>query len=115
MRQVACRVQAIRFGEGLTFLGLGGEVVVDYALRAKREFATENLVVAGYCHDVMCYIPSRRVLHEGGYEPMDSMVYYGMPGPFAESVEEQVFESARRILKQVGAKPTRQPSNESAR
>ncbi len=95
-------VQAIRFHRDLTILALGGEVVVDYALRAKREFA-ERLVVAAYSNDVMCYIPSRRVLKEGGYEAVDSMIYYGMPGPFSEEVEETVFEAVGRVMKRVGA------------
>lgn len=97
-------VQAIRLGRELTLLALGGEVVIDYGLRARREFPDENLVVAGYCHDVACYIPSLRVLREGGYEPVDSMIYYGQPGPFAESVEESVFTAVRQVMAQVGAK-----------
>ena len=89
-------MQVVRFGPDLTLLALAGEVVVDYALRSKREFPDENLVVAGYCHDVMCYIPSRRVLREGGYEAVESMIYYGQPGPFAESVEEDIFHAIVR-------------------
>lgn len=103
VRDVAYPVQVVRFGN-LTFLALGGEVVVDYALRAKREFPNEHLVVSGYCNDVMCYIPSLRVLREGGYEPVDSMIYYGQPGPFAETVEETVFAAIRRAMAEAGAK-----------
>ena len=103
IRQITYSVQAMRFNQDLAILGLGGEVVVDYGLRAKREFAGENLVVSGYCHDVMCYIPSKRVLGEGGYEPVDSMIYYGQPGPFADTVEEKIFTSIRKVLKRVGA------------
>jgi hypothetical protein len=104
-RRIPYPVQAVRFADGLTFLALGGEVVVDYSLRAKNEFAGEDLVVAGYCNEVMCYIPSLRVLREGGYEPVDSMAPYGRPGPFAETVEEKIFRSVRQVMKQVGAKP----------
>ena len=32
------------------------------------------------------------------------MIYYGQPGPFAESVEEKVFDAIRRVLGGVGAK-----------
>lgn len=105
IRQVLYPVQAVRFNQDLAFLTLGGEVVVDYNLRAKREFAGENLVVSGYCNDVMCYIPSKRVLQEGGYEPVDSMIYYGMPGPFADTVEEKIFASIHKVMKRVGARP----------
>jgi hypothetical protein len=104
VRQLQYPVQAIRLGGELTLLALGGEVVIDYALRARREFPGENLVVAGYCHDVACYIPSLRVLREGGYEPVDSMIYYGQPGPFAETVEESVFAAIRKVMAEVGVR-----------
>lgn len=94
-------VQAIRFGQTLTMVALGGEVVVDYDLRIKREYPGEPLIVAGYSNDVMCYIPSARVLREGGYEANDSMVYYGRPGPFAGDVEERIMSAVRRGMKDV--------------
>jgi neutral ceramidase len=100
VRRTPYPVQAIRIGRNLTLIALGGEVVVDYALRAKKEFGNRtNLIVAGYSNDVMCYIPSRRVLKEGGYEAVDSMIYYGQPGPFNEDVEDRVFASIRRVLR----------------
>ncbi|MEO6246024.1 MAG: neutral/alkaline non-lysosomal ceramidase N-terminal domain-containing protein, partial [Opitutaceae bacterium] len=70
-------VQAWRLGE-ITWLALGGEAVVDYALRLKSEIGN-NLWVFGYSNDVMCYIPSESVLAEGGYEGKTSMVPYGRP------------------------------------
>jgi len=102
VRQTPYPVQAVRFGRDLTLLALGGEPVVDYALRLKREFPGESLVVAGYCHDVMCYIPSRRVLQEGGYEAVDNTIYYGQPGPFTETVEDTIVAAVRRVTKAVG-------------
>lgn len=98
-------IQAVRFGNDLTILALSGEVVVDYSLKTKKLFAAENIYVAGYCNEVICYIPSKRVLKEGGYEADESMVYYGMPGPFADDVEERIFNGIRQALKTVGAKP----------
>jgi hypothetical protein len=95
-------VQAVRFGKDLTLLALGGEAVVDYALRARREYPGEALIVAAYSNAVMCYIPSERVLAEGGYEVVDNMVYYGQPGPFAPGVEDRVFQAIRQAMKKVG-------------
>jgi len=100
--QTAYPVQALRFGTGLTLLALGGEVVVDYALRAQREYPGEALIVAAYSNSVMCYIPSERVLAEGGYEAVDNLVYYGQPGPFAPGVEATVFQAIRQAMKKVG-------------
>lgn len=101
VRNLDYPVQAVSFGKSLTLLALGGEVVIDYSIRAQREFGKQNLVVLGYSNDVPCYIPSLRVLREGGYEANDSMIYYGQPGPFADDVEESVFASIRRVMKRV--------------
>jgi neutral ceramidase len=98
---VSYPIQAIRFKKGFTLLALGGEVVVDYQLWAKKAFPNEPLVVAGYSNDVMCYIPTARILREGGYEPIDSMIYYGMPGPFGEEVEPRLQEAATAVLRRV--------------
>jgi len=99
---VAYPVQALRFAHDLTLLALGGEAVVDYDLRAKREYTGEPLVVAAYSNSVMCYIPSERVLAEGGYEAVDNLVYYGQPGPFAPGVETSVFDAIHQAMKRVG-------------
>ncbi|MBI5386196.1 MAG: neutral/alkaline non-lysosomal ceramidase N-terminal domain-containing protein [Verrucomicrobia bacterium] len=103
IRNLSYPVQAIRLRDDFTILALGGEAVVDLALRAKREYPRENLAVAGYCNEVACYIPSLRVLREGGYEPDISMIYYAQPGPFAESVEENVFRAVHAAMKEAGA------------
>jgi len=99
IRKTRYPVQAIRLGDDLTIVALGGEVVVDYQLRIKRDFPGRNVMTVGYANDVMCYIPSLRVLREGGYEPVESMIYYGHPGPLAENVEEKVFDAIRHVMK----------------
>ncbi len=107
IRSTPYPVQALRFGKSLTLVALGGEVVVDYDLRIKKEFPGEQIIVAGYSNDVMCYIPSLRILKEGGYEAVDSMMYYGQPGPFDEHIEEAVMDSVYGVMKRVGRKPAR--------
>ena len=39
-------------------------------------------------NDVPCYIPSERVLKEGGYEGGGAMIYYDLPGPFKPGLEQ---------------------------
>jgi hypothetical protein len=102
IRRYSYPVQAIQFGRDLTFVALGGEVVVDYALRIKREYGSKGIIVAGYSNDVMSYIPSLRVLKEGGYEASDSMIYYGLPGPYDEQVEDHIMTTVGQVMKRVG-------------
>jgi neutral ceramidase len=95
-------VQAWRLGDA-TMVLLGGEVVVDYALRLRRELGL--VWVTGYANDVMAYIPSLRVLREGGYEGATSMVAYGMPTVWAAGVEEMIVaEVTRQVTAVCGGK-----------
>ena len=92
-------VQVWHLGNDLRFVLLGGEVVVDYSLRLKRELGRNKTWVAGYANDVMAYIPSVRVLREGGYEGNSSMIYYGLPSKWAEPVEELIIDAVHRLAK----------------
>jgi neutral ceramidase len=78
---------------------LGGEVVVDYSLRLKQEFDHRPLRIFGYANDVMAYIPSRRVLAEGGYEGREAMVYYGLPSARAPDIEQLILDEVCRQMR----------------
>lgn len=85
-----------KFGQELEWVSLGGEVVVDYSLRLKQEWGPKTWVSA-YSHDVMAYVPSRRVWEEGGYEGGGSMIYYGLPTRWAGDVEQRIFQVLERL------------------
>jgi neutral ceramidase len=85
-------------GGGFSLVALGGEVVVDYALRLAREYPARRMWVAGYSNDVFGYVPSLRVLREGGYEGADAMIYYARPGPFNEQVEESIIAKVHQLI-----------------
>ncbi|MBA2355715.1 MAG: neutral/alkaline non-lysosomal ceramidase N-terminal domain-containing protein [Acidobacteria bacterium] len=92
-------VQVWRFGTATVLVALGGEVVVDYAHRLAREHPDERVWAVGYANDVFGYVPSRRVLDEGGYEGGGAMLYYGRPGPFDATVEERIITAANRLIR----------------
>jgi hypothetical protein len=93
-------VQAWRLGDQL-FITLGGEPVVDYSLKFKAQFGSQTWV-AGYCNDVMTYIPSLRVLKEGGYEGGGAMIPYGQPAlRWGDDVEDLISASVSRLVQLV--------------
>lgn len=89
-------VQTWRLGNGPVMVFLGGEVVADYSLRLKEELEARSTWVVAYANDGMAYIPSERVLAEGGYEGASAMVYYGRPSPWAVGIEERIVDEVRR-------------------
>lgn len=95
-------VQVWKFGETFTWVTLGGEVVVDYALRLKKELGAETTWVTGYANDVMAYIPSERVLKEGGYEGASSMIVYQQPSSWKTGLEDQIVSTVRSLNDALG-------------
>jgi len=98
-----CPLQVWQFGRDLTLIAIGGEVVVEYALRLKKAFG-DRTWVAGYSNDVFAYVPSRRIVEEGGYEGASAMIYYVQPGPFAPSVEEAIVSKVGEMVAQLRGK-----------
>lgn len=92
-------MQVWKFGGGPTLIALGGELVVDYALRFKARYGWADTWVAGYSNDVFGYVPSLRVLKEGGYEGGDSLLSRPYPGPFAPEVEELIVDKVDALVR----------------
>jgi hypothetical protein len=100
-------VQAWAFGDELAMVFLGGEVVADYGLRLKRELGATRVWVNAYANHVPCYIPSTRILAEGGYEAEAAMDYYGLPTRLAPDVEERIVRAVHAALPgEFAARPT---------
>jgi hypothetical protein len=90
---------------------LSGEVGVDYALRLKRELGRGRIWPIAYANGVPCYIPSERVLREGGYEAgwdheqgpgvpgaTSNILFYGWAAPLAPGVEERIVTAVRSMV-----------------
>jgi len=96
-------IQTLQIGDSLNAIFLGGEAVVDYSLRFKKELGKESTWVATYANDLCAYIPSERVLAEGGYEGGKAMVYQGRPAHWAPGLEEKIVGEVHRQLSSDGA------------
>ncbi len=97
-RSLSLPIAAVRIGDDLTFLLMGGETVVDYGRRLKRLLALEHPWTIGYTYEVPCYIPSARVIKEGGYESESSLIYYGLYGPFRPGIEELLINRMQALV-----------------
>jgi neutral ceramidase len=94
-------VQVVQFGPDITLAALGSEVVVDYSLRLKRELkALEKdsgraIWIAGYSNGMFGYIPSVRVLREGGYEA----------GPWDPVLEDRIVNKVHDLNRSLNGTP----------
>jgi len=103
-------VQTWSFGDRLAVVFLPGEVVVDYSLRLKREYDPARLWVNAYANDVPCYIPSERVLQEGGYEGGGAMIFYDKPARLAPGVEHLIVSAVHGLLPEQFCAKQRNPN-----
>lgn len=94
-------IQTWAFGDSLAVVHLPGEVVVDYATRLKKELDRTRVWITAYANTNPCYIPSERVLKEGGYEGGGAMVYYDVPVPFKPGLEDII---VREVKNQIGGR-----------
>lgn len=86
-------VQVVKLGSELAMIGLGSEVTVDYSLRLKRELKSKEgpaIWVSGYTNDYNGYVPSKRVLLEGGYEAKSR--------PWEPVIEEKIIEKVHALF-----------------
>jgi hypothetical protein len=87
------------FDDQLSLLFLPGEVVVDYAIRLRKENPTGPLWIHAYANYVPCYIPSKRILNEGGYEAEESLWYYDRPARLKPDVEDLIINNLNEMLR----------------
>jgi hypothetical protein len=89
-----------RFGDDLEMVGLSGEVPVGYAFGAEEILSARRVWVTGYSHEVFGYLPTARIIEEGGYEAR-GLLPPGL-GYFAPEVEQTVLNA---IGEMAGAMP----------
>ena len=90
-------IQSWSFDDRLVLVFLAGEVVVDYATALRTRLDPARLWPIAYANEVPCYIASKRILHEGGYEADDSMIYYNQPTRLAPEAEDRLLDAAQSL------------------
>ncbi len=92
--ELATRVTVARVGE-IAIVGLPGEPFVELGLALKANPYFPHTFVAGYCNDLILYIPTREAYAQGGYEVEMARV--------APGSGEQMVASALRCLGELRA------------
>ncbi|MBP1988493.1 neutral/alkaline non-lysosomal ceramidase N-terminal domain-containing protein [Paenibacillus eucommiae] len=73
--------------ESTRIVAIEGEVSTGYSRMIKKLSGPDLTMVLGYTNGIYCYIPTRQMIHEGGYE-VDNFYYYGHRGPFVPEIED---------------------------
>ena len=89
-------IQTWVFGDSLAIVFLAGEVCVDYSLRLKGELDHRRLWINAYANDFGCYIPSERLVREGGYGGGAEVVYFALPATLKAGLEGRIVDEVHR-------------------
>ncbi|MFK5921204.1 MAG: neutral/alkaline non-lysosomal ceramidase N-terminal domain-containing protein [Verrucomicrobiota bacterium] len=92
-------IQVWNFGEDLSMVFLAGEVVAGYSLRLKRESGRRSLWVNAYSNDDPCYIATKKMIPEGGYEVDQSMDSFAKASRLSLDVEDKIIEATLSLLR----------------
>ncbi len=79
-------LHGIRLGRGLRIAALEGEAVGELGLFVEAFYGSGTTFALGYTDGTQLYLPSERMLPEGGYE-VESYYEYGFPSPLAPGLQ----------------------------
>lgn len=95
-------IQRIDIAREITLIAMSGEICCDYGLFIKQLDRSRFLIPMGYCNGLMGYICPSKYFEEGGYEPFDSVKFFGLPAPFSPEIERVIKGAALELLKATG-------------
>ncbi len=89
-------IQTFSFGDELSIVFLAGEVCVDYSSQLKKILDRDRIWLNGYCNDFCCYIPSERLLREGGYGGGSEIPYFALPATLKPGLQQMIVDEVKR-------------------
>jgi neutral ceramidase len=95
----------LKLSDDMYIFALGGEPSYDVGVVLRRAFPNQLVLCIGYCDDI-AYIPSDKLIKEGGYESDGSIVEYRLKGRIAAGVDAALvggFRNALRVLEHHGS------------
>jgi len=87
----------VRIGHALELVGVSAEPVVEFARELGAIFDSDRQIPVGYIDEVFGYLPTRKMLHEGGYEVSGFLDAFDPPGAPREDAESAFLEALERL------------------
>jgi len=98
-----------RFNGDLTLVALPGEPVAEYVGLIEHAIGKDKLWIAGFNNDCFGYLPTARVVKEGGHEAIGITLWslgknvIGQVGFFAPGVENVIVDTVTRLAEKTGS------------
>jgi hypothetical protein len=89
--ELPVEVQTLRLGEQVAMTALAGEPVAELADGLRQAMPPADVqMLLGYTNGLEAYLPTDRIVREGGYEGAGAKTVYLLPAPFAQGVEQRL-------------------------
>ncbi len=97
--KLSIQVQLVGIGGDVVFITLPGEPVSEIAINLRKMTPNPDAAfICGYTNGLLGYLPTDRMIKEGGYEVEFSNLVYLMPAPFEPGVESAITTAAEKGL-----------------
>jgi hypothetical protein len=96
------RAGIVRLDDDVYVAWMSGETCVEVKQVVEKVFAGKALIFIGYC-DSSAYVPTDRLLDEGGYESSGSVFGFRMKGPFRKGIDAQLSAAFEQALERLCA------------
>jgi len=87
----------VMLGRELTVVGVSAEVVTEYGALVNSTFGGSINIPVGYIDEVYGYLPTARMLREGGYEGSWFLRPFALEGPLNPRLEDHCVAALREL------------------
>jgi hypothetical protein len=94
--EVPVLVQGIQLGRGLRIIGIEGELVAELGVLIRDFYGDGITFPLGYSNGAQMYLPTSRMIQEGGYE-VESFWEYRQPAPLAPGLENLFLDGLEKL------------------
>ena len=92
----------IVLADHVAIIGISAEVVTEYGALVRREFSQYLTIPVGYIDEVYGYLPTARMLEEGGYEVSWFLESFELEGPLHPEIERHCLDALRELRSSLG-------------
>lgn len=90
--------QLMGFNNKDLFIGISAEPVTEYYNLITSEIKSNDWIPVGYMNTVIGYLPTDKMIKEGGYEVKGFFKLFGFSGAFRNKIERIIVESIKQLI-----------------
>jgi neutral ceramidase len=91
------KITELHLAENLVIIGFSAEPVFEYIKHIKTIYKNKTIIPVGCIGNVYGYLPTNKMIKEGGYESKDFFKIFGYKNTFKEDVEGVIYTNIKNL------------------